>query len=299
MNKLFVKITIFIGLNLILFLAIVLYKCSTINNDSLYKIDSSIHIVFFGDSHSECAINDSLLKNTKNFAQSADTYFYIYYKLKKIIEVNASIDTVFLDYPNTLFDKDRDLWVYGDEYMGVKLSKYFNLVPFIDQLYLCFKNPKTYLITYKELFTSNYSVRSKNNRIYSDFKWGGYLYLVRDKIASQKKEIAASKKILEHSFSFSSLNYNYFTKIISICKNHNITLILFRPPLHELMPKDYITNACSYKKSTFKDLIFWDYAKYPLKDSEFGDLSHLNYKGANKFSLFIRNKLDSIHQKIK
>jgi hypothetical protein len=41
----------------------------------------------------------------------------------------------------------------------------------------------------------------------------------------------------------------------------------------------------------FSDVEFLDFSKYPLTNSEFGDLDHLNHKGAKKFSYWFNTML--------
>ena len=42
----------------------------------------------------------------------------------------------------------------------------------------------------------------------------------------------------------------------------------------------------SILKSNFSGIEFLDFKDFPLSNSEYGDLEHLNYRGANKFSPF-------------
>jgi hypothetical protein len=40
-------------------------------------------------------------------------------------------------------------------------------------------------------------------------------------------------------------------------------------------------------------LIFLDFADFPILNSEFGDLEHLNYRGAAKFSIWFNKLIES------
>jgi len=294
MWKLVKKITLLSIISLLAILLLFFYENYSITDNKLYKLDTSTHIIFLGNSHVECAINDSLITHSKNFAQSADTYFYIYYKIKKIVEANSQIDTVFLDFPNSLFQRDRDTWVYGDEYLGVKYPKYSHLISMEDQCYLFYKNPSVFLISLKDAIKNNYDILSKKSNIYDTLKWGGYLYLKREEISQNFKDSFLVKRTEKIKKSFSNLNYNYFQKILSFCKDRSITVILFIPPLHYLSQIDDIRFGKDLMKKEFKNISLWDYNAFELQDYEYGDLSHLNYKGAITFSHFINNKINRI-----
>ena len=46
-------------------------------------------------------------------------------------------------------------------------------------------------------------------------------------------------------------------------------------------------------KSKFSDTEFLDFSQFQLLNSEFGDLAHLNHKGATKFSIWFNNLLNN------
>ena len=46
------------------------------------------------------------------------------------------------------------------------------------------------------------------------------------------------------------------------------------------------------KNEKFENIEFLDFNDFPLKNNEFGDFGHLNYKGAEKFSLWFNGLLD-------
>ena len=62
---------------------------------------------------------------------------------------------------------------------------------------------------------------------------------------------------------------------------------LIRSPLH---PKyEGYGNEFKFKEllnGEFKDVEFLDFANYLVPNNEFGDLEHLNFVGAKKYSLF-------------
>lgn len=60
-----------------------------------YILDKPIQSVIFGHSHSQCPFNDSLLPGFLNLSQSGEGYFFSYFKIKKVLNVNPHIKSVF------------------------------------------------------------------------------------------------------------------------------------------------------------------------------------------------------------
>ena len=68
------------------------------------NFSSKKNILFLGDSAPECAINDKIFKRSVNFSSPAESYYYSYLKLKKILDTKQVIDTIFLSFsPHNIF----------------------------------------------------------------------------------------------------------------------------------------------------------------------------------------------------
>jgi len=71
-----------------------------------------------------------------------------------------------------------------------------------------------------------------------------------------------------------------------------VKVYLIRSPLHSKYTG--IDNELKFKELLHKQLLnpeFLDFKDFPLQNDEFGDLEHLNYKGARIFSIFFNNLL--------
>ena len=83
-----------------------------------------------------------------------------------------------------------------------------------------------------------------------------------------------------------------------------MTIILLATPQHHMSKIDTITYK-QYHQQNYKDLKFYDFRSLQLHDSCFGDLNHLNYKGAKIFSYFLekevlhKNKYNNNHNSLK
>lgn len=291
MLKLFFKSIAFIfGIAIIVLL--VFNTCNiALCKNILYKTSNDTNLIVLGHSHTECSIDDKLIDGAINLSQSADTYFYTYFKLKKMVEANKSISKVMLVYTNNMLSQDRDNWIYTGQYLSSKLPKYAHLLQAKDW-YVIFRHgqPGNVANTLLKIFQNNlYScIANNNSQLYKEFKWGGYLFLVRDSIPKEiflYKEMATKEyNVTINNKSATSTNIKYLVKIAEYCKQNNLKLILIRPPLFSLYDKYYDSELHNMLNNELAGIEFIDYSNCKLKDDEFGDFEHLNYRGANAFT---------------
>lgn len=258
---------------------------------SNFKISGHADKIIIGHSHPECAFNDSLIVNTVNVAQSGESYFFSYYKINQLLQQNKNIKCIFLEYTNNQLEKKMEDWIWSSMFLS---HKYHTYAPFIDypgNNLLMKKNPtsllklqiKTLLYSLKVIALKEYDYTRKT---------GGYLYLAKSKIDSliRLKDKAAEKNKLEELFP--SENLAYLDKIVLLCRARKIKLILLRSPLHEKYPGT--RNEKTFKNilaTRYPHLHFLDFKNFPLRDDEFADLEHLNFKGAKRFSVFFNDLL--------
>ncbi len=240
-----------------------------------------------GHSHAECAYNDSLITGMKNFAKSAESYFYTYYKLLPLLEQNHLIDTIFIEFTNNQVEANKNKWIWGDKYMA---HFYPDYAPFISSgaNSLLFRNNlKGFLNSQSALLKLNLSTIMLHDYDFSK-KIGGYVYLVRDQTDSI---LAASAKnqdqLVPASTGISTTNLEYLRRIISYCRQHGKKVYLVRSPIHPRSPE--LGNETSFQElrnRMFSDVAFLDFKNFPLLTTDYGNLEHLNYRGARKFSIF-------------
>jgi len=236
-----------------------------------------------------------LINHAINLASSADAYFYTYYKLRKLAEANPDIHTVLLGYIDDFFLKDGDEYTYGEEYMGNKHPKYCQLISVKDKLFLFFKRPGVFLIATRDAIKQDYIlIFKKPGKSYFTLNWGGYLYLTRDKLPKNLALLTGPDIPDKRSglSSISPLNIRYLKMIADYCNSKKINLIIFRPPLHKFCVRNDEEFA-NLLKNDIKNVGYLYYSNFSMEDSDYGDLSHLNYKGARKFSNIISLKLNN------
>lgn len=253
-------------------------------------------IVFFGNSHIETSMNDSIITNSRNFARSAEVPEYIYSKLNNLKRYNNSLDTIILGLDN------HQLYYEGNTWNLMSPSFYDCLSP--NDLYIIFSQGSFNDIVHRfshpfdpeKLVDFFFAFRNPDNEIRNSDRIGGFVYLKRDKLAKaielekeKKQEIRIDKDINPVSLYFIDKIYNY-------CKDNNITLIFLCPPQHPLSKLDR-NHFYSFISNRYPDIPFLNFINAKMPDKYFGDLDHLNHWGASAFSQFLQDSI--LHRPIK
>lgn len=266
-----------------------------INKKSDFKLNTNTKYLVLGHSHSECAYNDSIIQNLQNFAQSAESYFYTYIKLKKLVQSNNQINTIFLEFSNYEIDDDWDyVYTWGNSLITSKFPKYSAITDKDDLFLILKKNFKTVISSKSISLRSNLGFAfSKKSNYPKANNWGGYLHLIRDKTDSLVLSTDYLLKF-QKTDKLASTNLEYLLKIIDFCKKNKVNLYLIRSPLHPKYPG--LHNETSYQniiKTKLSKVEFLDFKNFPLQNSEFGDLNHLNHKGSKIFSVWFAQLLNT------
>lgn len=258
-----------------------------------YTIPYSKYVVL-GHSHPECSLNDTLIADLKNFASSAESYFYTLNKIKTILKDNKKTEVVFLEYTNNQITKQMDNWIWGSVYITNFYPLYsFNMTS--EQKFLLFKKNTKGLVNAnnlnlkknieKILFTNNPQKMRLN---------GGYNNLNFSKVDSILNSRKQNKDLEKFDNRVSVTNISYLEKIISFCKDKNVKLILFRSPIHS--EYEVRQNEIKYKQilaNNLKGVDYLDFSSFPLDNECYADLPHLNNKGAKIFSIWFNKLLNN------
>lgn len=283
--RLFIKLTIlFIVALLGIILIVENISGYIVAKSSNFKLDSNPKYIVVGHSHPECAFNDSLIFDFQNISQSGESYFYNYLKTKKIIEQNPSIKVVFIEYTNNQINETMNNWIWGTKYMNRGYTKYSPFMSLTDKRMLFYNNHSDYLNSYSLSVKNNLERVFKNDYSYSK-KIGGYRDLKRDKTDSLVANKVPYK--IKSITNISEANLFYLSSLIEFCKEKELDVILIRSPLHKYY-SGYL-NEIKYKEilnKKYSNIDYIDFSNFPLTNSEFGDLEHLNHKGAKVFSIW-------------
>ncbi|HEX6430456.1 MAG TPA: hypothetical protein VF008_22345 [Niastella sp.] len=274
-------------------LILIAYISKTID----YKLGPGITEIYIGDSHIQCAINDSLLENSKNVSKAAESFYYSYYKLKKLIEKNQHIEKVYLGVGYHSLSNYFDKFING-EYVPSVSPKYFYLLPGEVQCKLVAWNRKNFPPFIKEVARIGYSYLIKEVTFSSSF---GYSNNYTHEMASKP----SMEKRLQYQFytngklnDFSAINLIYLNKIINLCKTNKIDLVFLNAPIHPYyrskIPANYIARFNEIANAYHVQVI--DFSNLSLGDSCFipnGD--HVSEKGAYE----VTNELIRLKQNIR
>ena len=258
------------------------------------RVDKQKNMVVIGNSHSECAYNDKIINGLYNLSRSEEDYFNSYYKLKEFLNQNPQTKTVFIEFSNSDIGKERNTWIWGTKGKSSKyhrkLAKYALFMDLEGFQFLYKNNPAYVMGDIKYFFKNNIELwfngfNHLNNNI------GGYLYLERNNseflISNYNKD-----SLNTYSNGISDVNLMYLRKMIEVCDNKEVDAFLVRTPLHSLAGERFNEATFSnIKDSLFADIELLDFIDFPLKDNQFGDFKHLNYKGAKLFSEYFDNLL--------
>jgi hypothetical protein len=286
------KITVFLSLAILAIIAIVISSNSIVESQSSFKIDDDITKVVIGHSHSECSVNDSILKNSINLSSSGESYFYNYQKLKKVVGDNKQINTIFIEFTNNQVDSMMDDWIWNYE----KMSHYLHLyAPYMDSedFKLLLKNNPTDLLASYSIATRKHFYRILSGDYDLIDEIGGYN---EEKLSKVDKLIADNEfnSSISKSHSLSEANISYLRKMVDLCRENNIKTFFIRSPQHPLYAD--LSNEAIYQnvlRTQFKDIELFDFDAMNFPNSHYLDLDHLNYKGAKEFTTLFNNLIEN------
>lgn len=256
-----------------------------LKREAQFKLDEKVKYVVFGHSHSECAFDDSRISNFKNLSNAGQSYFYLLPKLRKVLDANPQVKTVFIEFSNGQIEERMDDWIWGHD----KLHNFFPLyAPFLkyeEQRLLLDHNPS-------DLF-SVIPIVAKNSlgRILAmDMQYGDDV----GKFKPLEKSIVDSlindyqhgiREKADSNPKISEVHLHFLDEMIAYCKKKGVRVVLVRSPQHRFY--NYRANEQVFQKirrERYGTLTFLDYNDFPLLDNQFGDFGHVNREGAEVFS---------------
>lgn len=257
-----------------------------------FRIDSGKHILVIGNSHPECAFNDELIPEAVNFSESGDTYFYTYIKAKKLIDENPQIDKILIEFSSTQMQRYMDEWIWADMYVSYRFPKYGPFMSGEDFALLYKNNPEGVRKAVPLMSKTNANMLLRYKLNYARVM-GGHLALDKNRVDSLAVDQAASAPAVEERKELSVENLEYLDKLIKYSEENRVEVFFIRSPVHERYSgkrdERFFQDA---RQSLYPGIEFLDFAGFPLPDSEYADLDHLNYKGAKKFSRWFSSLLE-------
>jgi hypothetical protein len=286
--KKFILRLIFISSLLIIIIFIrVRFLSNEILNGNFFSVNKHVNTLFLGNSHPECAINDTILSNAYNIAHSSENYIYSYLKAKKMIESNPSIKNLFIEFGNLNITDLNETFIWGDEYINWRFPRFSPFMTFEEYSFFLKHNAPKVLKVVNTLIKEDEEFLKSNVNNYIYYRSiGGHKKLEYNYIDSLLKH----REHIEFKVKLVDKNFDYLNKLIKLCENKHINFFLIRCPIHPNFAGNRNEKVFQQIRNKYlKNIPFLDFKHFPLKNSEFGDFGHLNYFGAKRFSLFLKD----------
>lgn len=289
--KRFLKKTSIYGSILFSVFSIFFYITNTLVKKKFnYNLDPKINTLIVGDSHTLCSVDDSLILNSINLSESADTYFYTYIKVREITSKNPQIKKIVLGYAQHNINESQDKWLFSQDINSKKLPFYFFLFNKKDLKNFIAINPKVFFENSVFIVRRNlgHLFRIYKNEKINNFGIGTHLKLYNKFNDSIKKNhIITPLKNKKKEI----IDLTYLKMIYQHCIDNNIKLILLNTPVYH---KDNCLDIeyFQYYKNYLPKAELLDYSNdLQLKDY-FADATHLNNNGSIIFSKILEKKIN-------
>lgn len=252
-----------------------------------YNLEKEITTLILGNSQIECSVNDSIFLNSINLASSADSYFYSYLKLRKFIDSNKHVSRVILGFDIRYLWKSNERWYNGDA-LSHKFSIYADLFFFDDIINFIKIKPSGLIKGFLLIPFNNYRILTPFRECVNFKNQGIGSFLQSKKLLTNNHLKNLNRKV---ETDISSIEKYYLEKVVKICEENDIEIILLTPPIHSkiisieenLNYKNAIVSK-DFVKKYFPKTKYFDYNSFFIENSGFRDPTHLNVFGANKFS---------------
>ncbi len=254
-----------------------------------FKIPKNKNTLIIGDSNTACAINDSIYTNAFNISDLGAPYYYCYLSLNKILKTTTHIDTVIVSFsPHNIVNNDRLL---NPSYIQSQMGIFYPLMSSEDFLYLYNEKSDAVFHSLPSLIKQA-SVNCFYKISNTEIKYPGkFLSLDRNDLKKVIQKLVSEKKSdffeIAEEINYSQHEIFYLKKIIKLCQQHNIKIYLINTPKRQELLKLPIYRVAEFNQfysKNFNKIPFWDYSTLLLPDDCYGDLVHLNKKGAAYFT---------------
>ncbi len=276
----------------LLLLAILLGTDALLDRAS-FRLPAHVNTIVVGDSHVECAIDDSILTRTANLSMAGDAYLYAHAKLRRFLAENPQVDTVWLSYSYIGLERWQDTLTRSERYNGYKLPFHFFLLD-TEDLPIFLAQPSFYTTLARTPYLRRNAIKTALKRplSYNDLRIGGYNHLDRNglrKDIARRDGLHRSGAVPDPAFGKAHDQVLYLKKIIDLCKEQGVACILINTPMHPVIARDSDTTGYhAHWRNELGGTTLWDHAAWTMPDSCFADATHLNHEGARRYSEQLR-----------
>ena len=306
LKKLLFKLLLFIGILAVLSgLFLILNYYLVLNYYP--QIDSNKETIVVGDSQALDGLDFSQLGNVMNFSHFADTWFVSYKKIKFLTDKYPNVSTVVTSISPNRFS-------YSNDHI---LSNHSSAVEFFNRLYpiinlfeitefdknywgvfevytrqMCFLN-----IDYiRNSIAREFGILSEHYPYYTE-KSFGHKILRTNRPLDFKRVI--NESFTNHPVCFSSIDCQYADSLYTLSKKRGFKLVIIEFPLPESYHQHIPGFVQEYYDNKITQIGAWENAEfysYPhlLEEDYFVDEIHLNYKGAQFLTRYLKKHLPNL-----
>lgn len=224
--KVFIKkISFFLSIPIILVSIILAFTNRKVEKTiSGLNKDQSIKMLFMGDSHIQKGIIDSLIPNSANVAQNSESFYFTYFKIKKLFKSGVKVKSIYLGYSYHSISNYYEDFIFGQNSKFIA-PKYFFILPNKQKIKMFVSNRDNL-----GLFVLNIIKDGLNPYNY-------YIGQYANKFKNTKANKSSMDKRLELQYldglnEISAINCHYFNAILELCRQNEVQLVLVNTPLH-------------------------------------------------------------------
>jgi hypothetical protein len=289
------KLLFFLTIPIVLCLAGLTYMQFQIQRTfQKYMHDSICTSLFVGDSHVQYAIDNTLLNNANTIANTGESFYFTYYKLKTVIEANDQIKKVYLGLSYHSLSNYYERFIWG-EYSEAIAKKYYFLLPFSEQVQMFYWNRSHVFVFLKTVIQQGIEQLNMNYTFAGKFQ-NEFKNTIAVKTSEDKRLKFQFFKENGEPNEFSAFNLEYLNKIIDLCAENKIKLYFLNTPLHAYYQKQ-IPEVYKQKLNQIvatKQIGLVDLSNFQLSDSCFiPDGDHVSLKGAVKTSIEMKRLMET------
>jgi hypothetical protein len=265
------------------------------------EVDKNIHILICGDSHTECALNDSILKNSINISKSAEAYIYSYNVIKVLTKNNSHINTIILGFSFHNLTGLYDCVIFETKWTKFNYPEYLSILDLKSLSVLLSNNisgvAESISSVYRKMF---YSISKKPTDINSWPFIGKYFKSNKCNVNDTTIKSAIAKhyyKKFKAKQEFSSIQEKYLKLIVQYCIEKHIKIVLLNTPLnigyYKKIPDPYLKKYYAVAKELKNKALIYDFHDLKLDNECYGDGDHINESGAEILTLKIDSLMDA------
>ncbi|MCD8284124.1 MAG: hypothetical protein LUD52_05330 [Opitutae bacterium] len=248
-------------------------------------------IIFIGDSHVERGVDDKFIPGGFNFSKSWESYLNIYPRLKKLLDKNPQITTVFIGVTPHSIRENADIRLYNNDTMYL-LCRNLGIYSMEELKHIEIDTYFGYLFTekgFKDGLDLFWGLITKNSQ--EILKEMGCFDAVEGRNLQKDlvPEVVHRRLYSEgdgegHPPYGNEVQKKYLRKIVDMARAHGARVIFLNPPIYhveEFFDVPYFENLL---KTEFADVEFWDYVNFSVPEDCWQNENHINRWGAEILS---------------